>query len=72
MMMIARGRSSEATKSFIDSDAMKVPSSPCSATSDRVRSGERLCSATGNPCRARLRARLRPMTARPVTPIWAF
>ena len=31
----------------------------------------RLCSATGYPWRARLRARLRPITARPVTPICA-
>ena len=36
MMITRRGRSSEATKSAIDSDGMKVPSSPWSATSDSV------------------------------------
>ncbi|GIE31209.1 hypothetical protein Ait01nite_042540 [Actinoplanes italicus] len=31
-----------------------------------------MCNATVCPCRAKLRARLRPITARPVTPICAF
>ena len=48
-----------------------VPSWPCSATRLRVRSNVRLCSATRYPCLARLLARLRPMTASPVTPICA-
>ena len=51
--------------------ARTCPRAPYSATRLRVRSGERLCTATGNPCRARLRARLRPITASPVTPICA-
>ena len=36
MMMTRRGRSSEATKSAIDSEATNVPSAPASATSDSV------------------------------------
>src|SRR5689334_18573189 len=34
-----------------------------------VRAVVRLCTATGTPCRAMLRARFAPMTARPVTPM---
>src|SRR5262249_1946681 len=64
---IARGRRRLATKSAIDSLGTNVPSPPCSDTRLRVRSGDRLCSATTCPCRAKLRARLRPITARPVT-----
>ena len=37
MMTTRRGRSSEATKSARDSEGTKVPSAPCSATSDCVR-----------------------------------
>src|SRR4051812_29876115 len=36
----------------------------------RVRSAERLCTATATSRLAMLRARLAPITARPVTPIW--
>ena len=72
MMMIARGRLRLATNSSIDSAGTKVPSSPCSLTRLWVRSGERLCNATTYPCRARFRARLRPITARPVTPMSAL
>src|SRR6266699_1528527 len=36
-----------------------------------VREAVRLCRATVYPCRAKLRARLRPITPRPVTPICA-
>ncbi len=50
---------------------MKSPSSPCSSISASVRPWLRLCTATCNPLRARFRARLRPITARPVTPISA-
>ena len=72
MMMMARGRLRLATNSSIESAGTNVPSSPCSLTRLRVRSGERLCNATAYPCRARLRARLRPITARPVTPMSAL
>ena len=52
--------------------ATNVPSSPCSSTSDcGAWRSVRLCSATVCPCRAKLRARLRPITASPVTPIVA-
>ena len=34
-----------------------------------VRAVVRLCTATGTPWRAMLRARFAPMTARPVTPM---
>src|ERR1700761_5843752 len=71
MMMMARGRSRLATKSARDSLGRNVPSSPWSLTRLRVRSGERLCRATVWPWRARFRARLRPITARPVTPMSA-
>src|SRR6185437_7506188 len=67
----ARGLVSEATKSSSDSEGTNVPSSPWSSTSLVVRAYVRLCRATVCPCRARLRARLRPMTARPVTPMFA-
>src|SRR3954469_12175315 len=36
----------------------------------RVLPAERLCTATGTSRLAMLRARLAPITARPVTPIW--
>src|SRR6201992_1022942 len=71
MMMMARGRSRLATKSLIDSLGRNVPSSPWSLTRLRVRSGERLCRATVWVWRARSRARLRPITPRPVTPMSA-
>src|SRR5829696_6911492 len=66
-----RGRCSEATNSAVVSDGTNVPSSPNCSTSAVVRADVRLWTATANPWRARLRARLRPMTARPVTPISA-
>ncbi len=69
MAMMRRGRSSEATKSCSDSEAVKAPSSPCSAMNCSVRLAVRLCTATGTPRLAMLRARFAPMTARPVTPI---
>src|SRR4051795_689326 len=48
---------------------VNVPSPPYSAMNSSVRAVVRLCTATGIPCRAILRARLAPMTANPVTPI---
>ena len=72
MMTTLRGRSSEATKSAMDSDGRNAPSWPASSIRDCVLAYERLCTATVYPWRAKLRARLRPMTARPVTPIWAL
>src|SRR4051794_11554261 len=70
MTMIRRGLSSESTNSSSDSAAANLPSSPCSAMNSRVRSAERLCTATGTSRLAMLRARLAPITASPVTPIW--
>src|SRR5579875_2703695 len=70
--MMALGRARLATKSSIDSLGTNVPSSPCSSTRLRVRAGVRLCSATACPWRAKFRARLRPITARPVTPMSAL
>jgi hypothetical protein len=67
----ARGAFSDATKSLTDSAGTTSPSCPCRRTSARVRCGERLCTATAWPCRARLRAKLRPITASPVTPMSA-
>lgn len=46
MMTTLRGRSSEATKSAIDSDGTKSPSVPASAIRDSVLAYERLCTAT--------------------------
>src|SRR5919107_3983527 len=71
MMTTLRGRSSDATNCSIVSDGTNVPSCPWSATSDSVLANDRLCTATVYPCRAKLRARLRPITAKPVTPICA-
>ena len=71
MMIAVRGRESDATKSSMSSPATK-PASGCSSTSRRIRSGERLWTATVLPSRpARLRARLAPITARPTTPMFA-
>src|SRR4051812_8083783 len=72
MITTCRGRSSASTNACAEYAGMKSPSSPNWSTSARVRSSDRLCRATVCPCRARLRARLRPMTARPVTPMLAF
>src|SRR6476469_1423003 len=71
MTMTARGRSRDATNAAIESEGTNVPSSPCCATSASVRAVVRLWRATVWPCRARLRARLRPMTASPLTPMFA-
>ncbi len=71
MMITRRGFSSAARNSGIVSLRMKLPSEPCSASSASVLAMERLCSATVYPWWAKLRARLDPITARPVTPIWA-
>src|SRR4051812_10510808 len=68
--MIRRGLSNDETNSSSDSAAANLPSSPYSSMNSRVRSGERLCTATGTSRLAMLRARLAPITARPVTPIW--
>ena len=46
MMMTARGRRRLATNSVIVSLGTNAPSPPCSRIRVRVRSGERLCSAT--------------------------
>jgi len=72
MMITARGRSSDATKSSSESDGTNFPSSPCCSTSEWVRAEVLLCTATVCPWWARLRARLRPITARPVTPMFAL
>src|SRR5690606_11892354 len=69
MTMILRGRSSAWTNSSMLSLPVKAPSFPKSARNFLVRSEVRLCTATGNPCLAMLRARLAPMTASPVTPM---
>src|SRR4051794_21026502 len=70
MTMIRRGLSSESTNSSSDSAAANLPSSLCSAMNSRMRSAERLCTATATSRLAMLRARLAPITASPVTPIW--
>jgi len=71
MMMTRRGFSSAARNSGIVSLRTKLPSEPCSDNSASVLATDRLCSATVYPCRAKFRARFEPITARPVTPIWA-
>ncbi|SCF73945.1 hypothetical protein GA0115255_104795 [Streptomyces sp. Ncost-T6T-2b] len=69
MITRRRGRSSAATNSSGVCAATNVPSSPNSSTRASVRDAVRLCRATVKPLRAKFRARLRPMTASPVTPI---
>jgi hypothetical protein len=69
MTMIRRGRSSAWTNSSSVSAAVKSASSPNSSMKSRVRAAVRLCTATGTPRLAMLRARLAPITANPVTPI---
>src|SRR3954470_517890 len=68
--MIRRGLSNDETNSSSDSPAANLPSPPYSSMNSRVRCGDRLCTATGTSRLAMLRARLAPITARPVTPIW--
>lgn len=46
MITTLRGRSSEATKSAIDSEGTKSPSSPASSIRDCVLAKLRLCTAT--------------------------
>jgi hypothetical protein len=70
MITTRRGRSSALAKSAIDSVPVSGPSSPNSAMKASVRLVVRLCTATGTPWWAMLRARLAPMVARPVSPIW--
>lgn len=71
MTIRRRGRSSASTNSFADSAATKEPSCPNSSTRAWVFAAVRLWTATVNPLRAKFRARLLPITASPVTPIWA-
>src|SRR5690242_12862474 len=72
MISTRRGFSSASRNSAMDSERTNLPSSPCSSSSASVLATERLCSATVYPCRAKLRAMLEPITARPVTPICAL
>ena len=69
--MMRRGRSSEATKSANSAEGTKSPSWPCSAIISSVRAEVRFHTATRCPRRARLRARLEPITAIPMTPMCA-
>src|SRR3954468_24684923 len=69
MIMMLRGCCSAATNSSTVRVGMNSPSSPCAAIRASVRAWVRLCRTTWWPCRAKFRARLAPMTARPVTPI---
>ncbi len=71
MMMILRGTASDATNSAADSLGTNVPSEPCSSITARVLLLERLWMAVTKPLLAKLRARLEPITAIPVTPISA-
>jgi hypothetical protein len=71
MITIRRGRSRLATNSSMLPAGTNEPSSPCARIISSVRAWVRLYSATVCPCRAKLRARLLPMTARPTTPTWA-
>src|SRR5687767_8979816 len=69
MIMIRRGLSRAATNSSVVVVRTKSPSPPCAASSASVRAWLRLCTTTWCPCRAKLRARLAPIVANPVTPI---
>src|SRR4051795_13530214 len=69
MIRMLRGRCRARTNSSVLVVGTKSPSPPCAAISASVRACVRLCRTTWWPCRARLRARLAPMVARPVTPI---
>ena len=70
MTMMRRGRSSAETNSSSDSEPVKSPSEANSDRNSSVLEVVRLWTAIGTPRRAMLRARLAPMTASPVTPIW--
>src|SRR5512144_1726266 len=71
IITMRRGRRRLATNSATDAAGTNVPSAAYSAISAVVRAWVRLKTATGYPCRATLRARLLPITARPTTPICA-
>src|SRR3954469_11759092 len=71
MMMTRRGRSRLSTSSSIEDAGRKLPSSPCSFMSRSVLAWVRLKRATVCPRLAKLRARLLPMTANPITPTCA-
>src|SRR3954451_150659 len=68
MVMIVRGRSSDWTNSSVVPVPVIGPSEPCSAMNCSVLDAVRLCTAIGMSWWATLRARLAPITARPVRP----
>src|SRR4051794_3409354 len=68
MVMIVRGRSSACTNSSVVPLDVIGPSEPCSAMNCSVLDAVRLCTAIGMSWWATLRARLAPITARPVRP----
>src|SRR6478735_4948914 len=68
MVMIVRGRSSACTNSSVVPVPVIGPSEPCSAMNWSVLDCVRLCTAIGMSWWATLRARLAPITARPVRP----
>src|SRR5215212_10745945 len=68
MVMIVRGRSSACTNSSVEPLEVIGPSDPCSAMNCSVLDAVRLCTAIGMSWWATLRARLAPITARPVRP----
>src|SRR3954470_3460981 len=68
MVMIVRGRSSACTNSCVVPVPVIGPSEPCSAMNCSVLDAVRLCTAIGMSWWATLRARLAPITARPVRP----
>jgi hypothetical protein len=67
MMITWRGLASDATRSAAVSAGTNSPSWPCCSINALVFAYDRLCTATLYPWRARLRARLLPIVARPVT-----
>src|SRR5215207_5226628 len=68
MTRMRRGFLKAATNSAVEKVPTSSPSEPWRSSSSRVLLSVRLWTATGNPLRATLRARLAPMVARPVTP----
>src|SRR5215203_5517156 len=68
MAMIVRGRSSAWTNCAVVPVPVIGPSEPCSAMNCSVLDAVRLCTAIGMSWWATLRARLAPITARPVRP----
>ena len=71
MMMTRRGRSRLATNCSMDDAGRKLPSSPCVCMRWSVLAWVRLKRATVCPRLAKLRARLLPITASPITPTCA-